>query len=112
MAIDNLTLSEVRALSPEARALRREAALKEKYGLTAAALSQKLRDQGGACAVCASAIHEGGAKRAYKVNVDHCHATGRVRGLLCHHCNAGLGHFKDNTAALMSAIKYLGAHRD
>jgi hypothetical protein len=40
--------------------------------------------------------------------VDHCHKTGKVRGLLCRQCNTGLGNFRDNTELLKSAIKYLG----
>jgi len=39
--------------------------------------------------------------------IDHCHEKGHVRGLLCYHCNIGLGHFKDNTLWLQRAIEYL-----
>lgn len=41
--------------------------------------------------------------------IDHDHNTGKVRGLLCHYCNTGLGFFKDSTSSLKSAIKYLKA---
>lgn len=40
-------------------------------------------------------------------NVDHCHSTGKVRGILCSKCNIGLGMFKDNIASLETAIEYL-----
>lgn len=39
--------------------------------------------------------------------VDHCHSTGKVRGMLCQPCNQGLGHFKDRPAVMAQAIKYL-----
>jgi hypothetical protein len=39
--------------------------------------------------------------------IDHCHSSLKVRGLLCHVCNRGLGHFKDNIDLLLNAIKYL-----
>lgn len=41
------------------------------------------------------------------LSIDHNHQTGKVRGLLCHHCNVGLGHFKDNIELLNSALDYL-----
>ena len=45
--------------------------------------------------------------REDKMVVDHDHLSGNVRGLLCNHCNRGLGHFRDNIGFLESAIKYL-----
>lgn len=42
---------------------------------------------------------------------DHCHTTNKVRGILCRHCNTGLGYFKDNTKAIANAIKYLEKSR-
>jgi hypothetical protein len=39
--------------------------------------------------------------------VDHCHATGKVRGLLCNSCNSALGYAKDNIDVLTNMIKYL-----
>ena len=62
-----------------------------------------LSDQNGRCAICEDDLvfKKGGA------SVDHCHRTGRVRGLLCKHCNVGLGHFRDNVSRLENAIRYL-----
>jgi hypothetical protein len=67
-----------------------------------------LDQQGGCCKICGSTDPGStqGRKRRY-LCVDHCHATGRVRGLLCSKCNTGLGSFGDDTARLQAAIEYL-----
>lgn len=69
------------------------------YGITQDDFNQMWSDQGGKCAICHEA-HE-------MLVTDHCHATGRVRGLLCRNCNFGLGHFRDDPASLLRAIEYL-----
>lgn len=58
--------------------------------------------QNGRCLICGE-----GSRR---LEIDHCHTTGRVRGLLCIYCNTGLGRFKDNPALLARAIAYLTDH--
>lgn len=63
-----------------------------------------LAKQGGACAICRT---EDPATKSGTFTVDHCHATGAVRGLLCMNCNLALGHFKDSRPALRRALKYL-----
>lgn len=45
-----------------------------------------------------------------KLVVDHCHASGKIRGLLCDLCNRGIGHFNDSVELLYKAIKYLELH--
>lgn len=45
-----------------------------------------------------------------KLVVDHNHISGKVRGMLCNHCNRGLGHFRDNPDTLQKAIDYLKSH--
>lgn len=80
------------------------------YGITFEQYEEMWERQGRACALCTTPlVLAGGAgqKRSGIANVDHCHATGKVRGLLCHKCNRGLGLFKDNPAVLVKASAYL-----
>jgi hypothetical protein len=81
--------------------------LRKYYGLTIVQRNAMFQAQGHRCAICRSA--EPGRKNANWA-VDHCHDTGKVRGILCHPCNAMLGYAKDNPATLTAAIEYLAAH--
>lgn len=81
----------------------RERHLKRKYGITLADYAELLKRQGGCCAICRRS--EPASKT---LDVDHCHATGRVRGLLCTSCNRMIGHSFDNPETLARAATYLG----
>ena len=61
----------------------------------------------GECYICGSKEEVGVYGKVKELSVDHCHTTGKVRGLLCQSCNVGLGAFKDNVKSLQNAIKYL-----
>jgi hypothetical protein len=74
--------------------------LKHKYGLTTEQFNELLHQQNHACGICERPFHR-------TPHIDHCHVTGLVRGLLCHTCNVGLGHFDDNPALLVKAARYL-----
>lgn len=63
-----------------------------------------LEDQNGRCKICD--IEAKDAMWSVLV-VDHCHATGKIRGLLCNSCNVGLGKFKDNPRLVEKALGYL-----
>jgi len=78
----------------------RERHLVRKYGVTLECYREMLERQGGACAICRKT-----QQRAF--DVDHCHATGRVRGLLCTNCNRMIGHAADDAARLRAAAAYL-----
>ena len=86
-----------RSRTPEQR---REQLLRGKYGIEPADYDAILARQGGRCAIC-------GSEPARLLHVDHCHRTGKVRGLLCSPCNTGLGHFKDDPERLNRAVVYL-----
>ena len=79
---------------------RRDQILQQRYGITEEQYDLLFDLQEGCCAICKQRF-------AKRLDVDHCHDTGTVRGLLCNNCNRGLGHFKDNVDYLQSAINYL-----
>ncbi len=88
---------------------RHEAYVLKTYGLKAGEYDALYRNQGGACYICQRA--KGTSK---KLAVDHDHATGYVRGLLCGPCNKLLGHVRDDPRTLARAADYLThppAHR-
>ena len=82
---------------------RRSQQLTKKYGITLEDYEVMLESQNHTCKICAT----GEPRGVGTWKVDHCHTTGKVRGLLCNNCNLGLGNFKDNTVVLAAAIKYL-----
>lgn len=75
-----------------------------KYGITQEEYDARLLAQGGKCAICRTTDPGG---RGNNWNIDHCHETGEIRGLLCWSCNTGLGKFKDSKELLKNAYDYL-----
>lgn len=73
------------------------------YGLTLPEYNDMIEIQESKCLICGTHLKD----LLRGLCVDHCHTTGKVRGLLCHNCNSGLGLFKDNIEFLKSAILYL-----
>jgi hypothetical protein len=73
------------------------------YGITSEQYAALLEQQGDRCAICRTDTP--GGKGGW--HVDHDHAIGRVRGLLCHYCNLALGNFKDDPTRLRAALEYL-----
>lgn len=76
------------------------------YGLTIEQFNQMLINQNGKCKICGTNEPKGFANQWA---VDHCHMTGKVRGLLCTDCNKGLGYFKDSIPLLDKVKEYLSA---
>lgn len=82
--------------------------LKYRYGICNEVRLILFESQGGRCAICRKEITIPEGKRSNsEAHIDHDHATGAIRGLLCVHCNHGLGKFQDNLDILRSAIQYL-----
>lgn len=81
------------------------------YQLTEKMYNTMLEAQNYVCAICKRPerhVVRGATKR---LAVDHCHATGKVRGLLCAHCNQGIGRFDDDPSLLMAAADYVTRHK-
>ena len=78
------------------------------YGVDNTQYQTTLKRQGGGCAICG--LPEGKSHKLKRLCVDHCHGSGRTRGLLCHACNTGIGHFNDNPHLLRKASEYLQEH--
>lgn len=88
------------------RLYEKEYHLKTTYGITLDEYNEMLTAQNGVCAICEE--EQQGSRPLF---VDHCHASTRVRGLLCHSCNLGLGAFRDRPELLDAAKEYLGGER-
>ena len=74
--------------------------IKYRYGITIEERDNIVETQNGLCAICDIDISN-------KPYIDHCHDTGKVRGMLCMNCNAGLGAFKDSPEIFQKALDYL-----
>ncbi len=93
-----------RRSDPDFRARERANRRRRVYGMSDPDYEALLARQGGVCAIC-------GRKSRRRLVVDHCHVCDRVRGLLCHNCNLGLGYYCDDTSRLQAAIAYLQRSR-
>ena len=74
--------------------VKKDKKVKSRYGITMDEFDVMKNNQGGVCAIC------NGKNNDRDLAVDHCHTTGKVRGLLCGNCNRGIGYFKDSKILL------------
>lgn len=70
-----------------------------RYGITLEQYEQILCAQNGECRIC--------RKSKEKMCLDHCHVTGKIRGILCNECNIAIGALKDSPALVARALEYL-----
>lgn len=91
-----------------------DTALKRVYGIRVDEYERMFAQQGGVCAICRG--HETMASNTVgmvaRLAVDHCHATGKIRALLCNQCNRGLGRFRDDINLMEAAVAYLRKHQE
>lgn len=94
----NEYLKRYRKMRPD---LEKNRQLKHRFGITLEDYHGLKNQQDNKCAICKTSFDN------VTANVDHCHTTGKVRGLLCSKCNHGLGLFKDSVDNLNEAINFL-----
>ena len=83
---------------------------KRKYGIEYNEYLQMCEERNNRCDICGiEKVSAGNQSRGSKDHLvlDHCHETGKIRGILCQECNQGIGLLKDNTQNFKNAIKYL-----
>ena len=73
--------------------------LRNRYKLSLLEYEELVKNQDGACAIC--------GKKTTELCVDHCKITKEIRGLLCQHCNRGIGIFYHDAISLRRALDYL-----
>lgn len=81
--------------------------IKWRYGITQADYDRMLAAQGGVCAICECATNYSLSGKPRPLFIDHNHATGQVRGLLCNQCNLAIGAIDDDISHARRMIKYL-----
>lgn len=101
---------ERRAKNPE---YHRNIMFGRRYGITYSDYQELLKAQRGNCAICnkpETSLNQH-THEPRLLSVDHCHQTGRVRGLLCKRCNTGIGAFEESPDLLKAAIRYVRRHK-
>lgn len=79
------------------------------FGISSKEYDDLLKEQNNVCAICGkpeSIVHRK-TKEVMRLSVDHCHSTGKIRGLLCAKCNMVIGSFNDDIELFRKSIKYL-----
>ena len=82
---------------------KRECALIRKYGITIKEFDKMIENQFHKCPICNRDFRE-----KIKPVVDHCHKTGKIRGILCYGCNVSIGQFQESKEIFINAMNYLG----
>lgn len=106
-ALENKPLNKIRTrirtISPKYKAVRKNSKLLKIYNITQIVYNEMLLAQCECCAICSK--HRSEFTKA--LSVDHCHDTGKVRGLLCSPCNLAIGNFQENIESILKAVDYL-----
>ena len=85
--------------------MRRNVKLRHRYGINLDIYNKMLAAQDNKCKICDKESNK-------RLQVDHCHLTLKVRGLLCDKCNRGIGHFYDDETLLEKALLYIRNNKE
>lgn len=99
------------ANDPAARRKRNRTHHLRRYGITPEQYDEMFAVQNGVCFLCGEPADPNGVKAAGRLHIDHDHETGKVRALLCNHCNRGIGAFRDDPELMQRASLYVFRHR-
>ena len=81
----------------------RRSNLRRYYGLEESEYNVLFDSQDGKCSICQKQLE----RISRSTHIDHCHSSGKIRGILCHHCNTAIGLFGDDVEKIKAAIEYL-----
>lgn len=99
----NIKAKEYREKNPDKV---KDQKLRQTLGVTLSQKRMLVAKQKNKCPICKINLD-----KAKYAPVDHCHTTGKIRAVLCHNCNIGIGHLKDSLVNLFMAAVYLIKHR-
>ena len=88
----------------------RDQKYRDTFGITLEEYNRMLRQQNGVCAICFEPETAKRLGKTLRLAVEHCHTTGKVRGLACRRCNSTMGYVKDSSLLLRSMADYLEKH--
>ena len=108
-ACDNKARQKWSEKNPErAHLSQRQRNLKHRFGVDLEWYEEQFKKQNYSCAICESKTNKtAGDRQFWNFSVDHCHDSGKIRGILCNNCNRALGLFQDNFELLKKAADYL-----
>ena len=104
----NAYLREYRRLTPH---LEKARALRDSFGISLERYQEMLEEQDHKCAICGTSDAGTRKGKPKMLAVDHCHDSGKIRGLLCESCNQGIGKLKDDPTILRKAADYIERHK-
>jgi hypothetical protein len=111
-ACDDVARKKWSTSNPEkAHLSQRQRNLKQRFGVDLEWYEEQFKKQNYSCAICKSKTNKTtGDRQFWNFSVDHCHDSGKVRGILCNNCNRALGLFQDNPEVLRKAAEYVETH--